>query len=357
MNACSPKKNQQETDISVDRMIKYIKDLSADEYMGRKPFSEGETKTINYIANLYKEIGLEPIDGDSYFQKVPLVEISLDPPKTMQLNTKGNLSKLAYADDFVVFSRRIQDKIELKESELVFAGYGIVAPEYNRNDYEGLDVKRKTVVVMVNDPGFGREDKSYFKGNEMTYYGRWTYKYEEAARQGAAGLLIIHQTKPAGYPWSVVLNSASVPKLYQQPSDNYMGRCAVEGWLTWETAEMLFSQIGKNLQKELQIASGEDFKGYSLQSNISVEFNNSARFDTTHNVLGLLKGTDLADEYIFYTAHWDHLGIGPKMNGDSIYNGAVDNGTSLAWMFEIARAFKANASKTSQINRIFSTIS
>ena len=345
MNACSSQSNQQKTEISVERMIKYIKDLSADDYMGRKPFSDGETKTINYIANLYKEIGLEPIDGDSYFQKVPLVEISLDPPKTMLLNTKGNQSKLAYADDFVVFSRRIQDHIELKDSELIFAGYGIVAPEYNRNDYEGLDVKGKTVVVMVNDPGFGREDKSYFKGNEMTYYGRWTYKYEEAARQGAAGLLIIHQTKPAGYPWSVVLNSASVPKLYQQPKDNYMGRCAVEGWITWEMAEMLFSQIGKNLKEELQFASKENFKGYSLDSRISVEFNNSARFDTTHNVLGLLKGSDLADEYIFYTAHWDHLGIGPKMNGDSIYNGAVDNGTSLAWMFEIARAFKAMPQK------------
>ncbi|NOU59809.1 M28 family metallopeptidase [Marinifilum caeruleilacunae] len=341
VGACSNQANEQKTDISIDRMIKYIKDLSADEFMGRKPFSEGELKTINYIADLYKEIGLEPVNGDSYFQEVPLVEVSLDPPKNLKLNYNNEEVDLSYANDFVVFSRRLQENIELKNSELIFAGYGIVAPEYNRNDYQDLDVKGKTVVVMVNDPGFGKEDKSNFKGNEMTYYGRWTYKYEEAARQGAAGLLIIHQTKPAGYPWSVVLNSASVPKLYQQPNDDYMSRCIAEGWITWETAEMMFSKVGKNLQEELDKASQKNFSGYSLEAKASVSFKNSARFDKTQNVLGVLKGSDLADEYIFYTAHWDHLGIGPKMNGDSIYNGAVDNGTSLAWMFEIARAFKA----------------
>lgn len=194
---------------------------------------------------------------------------------------------------------------------------------------------------MVNDPGFGSTDKDFFKGNEMTYYGRWTYKYEEAARQGAAGLLIIHQTKPAGYPWSVVLNSASVPKLYQQPSDKYMSRCVVEGWISWETAKSLFANAGKNLQQELQKAAKIGYKPFTFNTTANVEFKNTARFDKTNNVLGVLPGTDLADEYIFYSAHWDHLGIGPKMKGDSIYNGAVDNGTSLAWMFEIARAFKA----------------
>lgn len=345
INSCTSQLTNKKPNISTERMVKYIKDLSADKFMGRKPFSEGENKTINYIADLYQEIGLEPANQGSYFQEVPLVEITLNPPKVMQFHSKNQTLDLEYASDFVVFSRHIKEIISLKNSELVFAGYGIVAPEYNRNDYEGIDVKGKTVVVMVNDPGFGNENSTYFKGNEMTYYGRWTYKYEEAARQGAAGLLIIHQTKPAGYPWSVVLNSASVPKLYQQPNDNYESRCEVEGWITWETAEMLFEKVGKNLESELKNAANTNFKAYSLENKISVDFHNSARFDKTHNVLGMIKGSDLADEYLFYSAHWDHLGIGPKMNGDSIYNGAVDNGTSLAWMFEIAKAFKAMPQK------------
>lgn len=342
--SCNPKTekhNKTKTDVSIPRMISYIKELGSDEYQGRKPFSAGETKTINYIANLYKEIGLQPGNGNSYFQEVPLVEVSLTPPKTMKLEGAKVTKSLKYGSDFVVFSRRLQTEIELTNSELVFAGFGIVAPEYGWNDYKNIDVKGKTVVVMVNDPGFGSTDKSFFKGNEMTYYGRWTYKYEEAARQGAAGLLIIHQTKPAGYPWSVVLNSASVPKLYQQPSDNYMSRCAVEGWLTWKSARNLFADSGKDLQEELQKAAKKGYKPFSFNTKASVKFKNTARFDKTNNVLGILPGTDLTDEYIFYSAHWDHLGIGPKMKGDSIYNGAVDNGTSLAWMFEIARAFKA----------------
>nr|WP_320117121.1 M28 family metallopeptidase [uncultured Marinifilum sp.] len=347
-SACNlSKDNRQEikTVISTQRMVSYIKELASDEYQGRKPFTEGETKTINYISNIYKEIGLEPAVGDSYFQEVPLVEVSLTTPKYLKLESGNKTRNLKYADDFVVFSRRLENTIKLNKSELVFAGYGIVAPEYNWNDYKNLDVKGKTVIVMVNDPGFGSENKSFFKGNEMTYYGRWTYKYEEAARQGAAGILIIHQTKPAGYPWSVVLNSASVPKLYQQAADNYRSRCKIEGWISWETAQAIFADSGKKLINELQEASKANFKGYSLNKKASISFQNTMRFDKTHNVIGILPGSDLADEYIFYSAHWDHLGIGPKINGDSIYNGAVDNGTSLAWMFEIARSFKAMPTK------------
>lgn len=331
--------------ISTKEMANYIKVLASDKFQGRKPFSEGENKTINYIADLYREIGLEPVIGDSYFQEVPLVEITLKAPETMILQTPNKTNELSYGNDFVIFSHRLQKDIELINSDMVFAGYGIVAPEYNWNDYEGLDVKGKTVVVMVNDPGFGTTNKNFFKGNEMTYYGRWSYKYEEAARQGAAGLLIIHQTEPAGYPWSVVLNSASVPKLYQQPNDSYQSRCAIEGWLSWEAANQVFSDAGKNIEEEILTAKKVGYKGFDLKTKLTVHFQNSVRFDKTHNVLGVLKGSDLADEYIFYSAHWDHLGIGPKMNGDSIYNGAVDNGTSLAWMFEIARAFKAMPNK------------
>ncbi|MGQ1910254.1 M28 family metallopeptidase [Marinifilum sp. RC60d5] len=347
-NLSKDNKQERKTVISTQRMVSYIKELASDEYQGRKPFSEGETKTINYISNIYKEIGLKPAVGNSYFQEVPLVEVSLKAPKYLKLESLNKIQNLKYARDFVVFSRRLKDTIKLNKSELVFAGYGIVAPEYNWNDYKNLDVKGKTVIVMVNDPGFGSTDKSFFKGNEMTYYGRWTYKYEEAARQGAAGLLIIHQTKPAGYPWSVVLNSASVPKLYQQAADNYRSRCKIEGWISWETAQSIFADSGKKLINELQEASKANFKGYSLHKKASISFQNTIRFDKTHNVIGVLPGSDLANEYIFYSAHWDHLGIGPKINGDSIYNGAVDNGTSLAWMFEIARAFKSMPTKPSR---------
>jgi Zn-dependent M28 family amino/carboxypeptidase len=327
--------------ISTTRMTSYIQELASDEYQGRKPFSQAEAKTIQYIANQYKEIGLEPIQNNSYFQEVPLVEISLTAPKYLNVESPTKFTKLSYGADFVAFSRRIQTEIKLSESEVVFAGYGIVAPEYDWNDYKNLDVKGKTVIVLVNDPGFGSSDKSFFKGNEMTYYGRWTYKYEEAARQGAEGILIIHQDEPAGYPWSVVLNSASVPKLYQKAEDNYQSRCMIEGWLSLKAAKQLFSNADKNLDQEIRSAKQKGFTGFDLETKMSLTFQNSAHYDKTHNVLGLIPGTDLADEYIFYSAHWDHLGIGPKMKGDSIYNGAVDNGTSLAWMFEIARAFKA----------------
>ncbi len=346
--ACSsPEENLKNAEavISTTRMTNYIQELASDEYQGRKPFSDGEAKTIHYIANQYKEIGLEPIQNDSYFQEVPLVEISLTAPKHLNVESLTKFTKLNYGHDFVAFSRRIQNEIKLNESEVIFAGYGIVAPEYNWDDYKNLDVQGKTVIVLVNDPGFGSSDRTFFKGNEMTYYGRWTYKYEEAARQGAEGILIIHQDKPAGYPWSVVLNSASVPKLYQQAKDNYQSRCLVEGWLSLTAAQGIFSNANKNLNQAIQSAKQKNFTGFNLKTKISLAFQNSARFDKTHNVLGLIPGTDLADEYIFYSAHWDHLGIGPKMEGDSIYNGAVDNGTSLAWMFEIARAFKAMPQK------------
>lgn len=292
-----------ESVISTDRMINYIKELGSDKYQGRKPFSEGEVKTIDYIAKQYKAIGLDPINGDSYFQEVPLVEISLTPPKSLNLKSRTRVKNLMYGKDFVAFSRRLQDEIKLNESEIVFAGYGIVAPEYDWNDYKNLDVKGKTVIVLVNDPGFGSTDNSFFKGNEMTYYGRWTYKYEEAARQGAEGIMIIHQNEPAGYPWSVVLNSASVPKLYQRAKDNYQSRCLVEGWLTLNAAKQLFNDADKNLDTEIQSAKQKGFSAYDLSTKISVTFSNSTHFDNTHNVLGIIKGTDLADEYLFYSAH------------------------------------------------------
>ena len=184
---------------------------------------------------------MQPANNGSYIQEVPVVEVTDIPDERMKINMWNASIELKYKDDFVAFSKHLVDEIKINNSRMIFAGYGIVAPEYNWNDYEGLNVKGKTVVVLVNDPGFGTDNKDFFKGNEMTYYGRWTYKYEEAARQGAKGLLIIHETEEAGYPWSVVLNGAIQPKLYLQSEDNNMSMCALEGWLTLNAAKELFS--------------------------------------------------------------------------------------------------------------------
>jgi len=328
-----------ESVISEARMKEYVQVLASDEFQGRKPFSPGESKTIKYISEVYSDLGLKT--DNNYLQEVPLVEVTVGVDTPMQFETKGKEQSIRYKDDFVVFSRRLKDQIEVKDSEIVFAGYGIVAPEYGWNDYENLDVKGKTVLVLVNDPGLDSGNDELFKGNEMTYYGRWSYKFEEAARQGAAALLIIHDNKGAGYPWSVVLNSALVPKLYQQSENAYQDRAAIEGWLTHEVASKLFAENQLNLDEAILNAKKKGFHGFALDTKMSITIRNSFREDVTHNVIGIIKGSDLSDECIVYSAHWDHLGIGRKMNGDSIYNGAVDNGTSLAWMFEIAKAFKA----------------
>lgn len=340
--ACQSKPTLEDAELkmSEEKMKEYIQILASDEFQGRKPFSEGETKTIEYISNVYADTGLETINEKSYLQEVPLVEVTVGVDMPMNFTTKGKEKKIRYKDDFVIFSRRLEDKIEVENSELVFAGYGIVAPEYGWNDYENLDVKGKTVLVLVNDPGLDSGNDKLFKGNEMTYYGRWSYKYEEAARQGAAALLIIHDTKGAGYPWSVVLNSALVPKLYQQSKNKYADRAAMEGWLTHDIASQIFADNKVDLNESIAKAKKKGFKGFALKTKMSMKIRNSYREDKTQNVIGVIKGSDLSDECIVYSAHWDHLGIGRKMNGDSIYNGAVDNGTSLAWMFEIARAFK-----------------
>ena len=325
--------------IRTEDIEKYVKEIGSDAFMGRKPFTKGEDTTLKYLKNEFRRIGLEPANNGSYFQEVPMVEVEVDPEKKMKFQTENGEVNLDYKDDFVAFSRRLTDKIELDKSEIVFGGYGIVAPEYNWNDYENIDAEGKTVVVFVNDPGYGRGDTDFFNGNAMTYYGRWTYKYEEAARQGAKGLLIVHETGPAGYPWSVVLNGAVIPKLYLKPEDNYKSRCALEGWLTFDAAQKLFNKMGYNIQKMKEQAKQPSFESRKMPASLSFNMNSNHRFATSKNVMGYLPGKKREDEVLIYSAHWDHLGVDPTLEGDSIYNGAVDNGTSLAWMMEIAEAF------------------
>jgi Zn-dependent M28 family amino/carboxypeptidase len=228
----------------------------------------------------------------------------------------------------------------LDQSELVFAGFGITAPEYGRDDFQGMDLTGKTILVFVNDPGYGTSEP-YFKGNNMTYYGRWTYKFEEAARRGAKGCLIIHETGPAGYPWNVVRNSGESTELYLRPENGYQDRCAFEGWITETAAEKLFAACGMTFDQAKKSAVQKDFKPVTLPVKVSGWMKSSFETNTSRNVCGLIRGSKHPEEVVVYTAHWDHLGVGTKVNSDSIYNGATDNASAVAWMLEIARGFKS----------------
>lgn len=324
--------------INDSSLAKYLSVIAADSLEGRKPFTTGETKTINYLKTEFEKLGLKPGNGDSYFQEVPMVEIKSTPSEKMVVKSGLKEWSLNYLTEFVAGSRRVQNEVSVKNSPLVFAGYGIVAPEYGWNDYENLDVKGKIVVVLINDPGFA--DSTLFKGKNMTYYGRWTYKFEEASRQGAAGILIIHDTKPAAYPWTVVRSGWSKSKLQLQSEDNGMNRTVIEGWISLEGARKLFALGGQSFETLVAKARKKDFKAVDLNLTTSLTVRNKIKKSVTYNVLASIPGGKLKNEAIIYSAHWDHLGIGEKVQGDSIYNGAVDNATGVASLFEIASAFK-----------------
>ncbi|SHI46289.1 Zn-dependent amino-or carboxypeptidase, M28 family [Hymenobacter daecheongensis DSM 21074] len=318
----------------------YIKVLASDAYQGRKPFTIGEQKTTTFLANEFKKLGLKPGPDGTYFQAVPLVEITGMPAPTMQIGGGKQPLTLNYKTDYMAFTEQEKEQVALTNSPLVFAGYGVVAPEYGWNDYAGLDVKGKTVVVLVNDPGNAENDTTMFKGHAMTYYGRWMYKYEEAARQGAAGLLIIHDTKPAAYPWSVVQSSYSGAKLRPQTADRGASKCALEGWLTLDAAKKIFQAAGQSYDEAYAAANKKGFRARPLNLTLSTSIRNKLRRQTSKNVVAVLPGTTRPDEYIIYSAHWDHLGIGAPVNGDSIYNGAADNASGCAALLSIAKAFQ-----------------
>ncbi|MBB5396519.1 M28 family metallopeptidase [Mucilaginibacter sp. AK015] len=320
----------------------HIAVLANDSLLGRKPFTRGEDKTIAYIAREFKKLGLEPGNNGTYFQEVPLVEIT-SASQEMKISGAATTS-LKPGVDFVASTRREVDSLSLKNSPLIFAGFGVVAPEYGWNDYKGLDVKGKTVIVLVNDPGFKAKEK-LFKGDTMTYYGRWTYKYEEAARQGAAGVIIVHQTEPASYGWQVIQNSFTGSKLYLQQADKHMNRCMVEGWMSEEAATKLLSAAGINGDIR-EYARKKDFKAVPLKSTVSLSLKNTLNYSKSHNVIARLTGSARPDETILYTAHWDHFGIGkPDAKGDSVYNGAVDNASGVAAVLAVAKKFTQQKTK------------
>lgn len=329
--------NTVQVEVDVSTIGQHIEQLASDDFMGRMPFTEGEVKTVNYLKNQFSKLGLLPGNGSSYFQEVPLVEITGRPSEKMKISGGANSFDLNYFEDFVALTSKTDSEVNLEDSELVFAGYGIVAPEYGWNDYEGVDWKGKTAVVLVNDPGFQSADSTLFKGTEMTYYGRWTYKYEEAARQGAAGVMIIHETLPASYGWNVVQSSWSGAQLNLESAKP---TTEVQGWISNESAYKLFQASSIKVKDFNELARMKDFKPISLGLKASLKITNTIKRDVSKNVVALLPGTERKDEYVIYSAHWDHLGIGRPVNNDSIYNGAVDNASGTACLLAIAEAFK-----------------
>ncbi|ULQ53404.1 M28 family metallopeptidase [Flavihumibacter fluvii] len=346
---CTSKKTANPEDglaaFSADSLKQDIAMLASDSFMGRKPFTAGETKTIDYLQKAFAAIGLEPGNGSSFLQAVPMVSILATAAPDMKVKAaKGDFTLKAY-DDYIIWTDKPDSNTSLEHTELVFAGYGVVAPEYNWNDYEGLDVKGKVVMVMVNDPGFWTGDTTLFKGKTMTYYGRWTYKFEEAARQGAKGCLVIHNTKAAGYPFSVQQKSFNTSRLQLDNRGKGIKNCDVIGWITETAANTLFKAAGFD-SSLLVKANRPGFKAPPLNLQVSTTMKVTASYNKSYNVIGRITGTKRPDEVVIYTAHWDHLGIGrPDATGDSIYNGALDNATGTAGLLELARAFKSMATK------------
>jgi Zn-dependent M28 family amino/carboxypeptidase len=327
--------------ISAESLAKNTQILSSDEFEGRAPASKGEELTINFIREEFQKLGLEPGNGDSFYQEVPMVEINSVPEGNLVIQAIAGTHEFSFGDEFTSVTLRTVDEVSLDSTEMVFVGYGIVAPEYDWNDYEDIDVRGKTVVMLVNDPGFATEDPDFFTGRAMTYYGRWTYKYEEAARQGAAGAFIIHETEPAAYGWGVVQNGWTGPQFILPSEDKNMSRCAVEGWLTRDVSKKILEEAGQDFESLKVSATKRGFKAIPLDLKASLVLKNSIKESLSHNVIAVVPGSERADEYIFYMAHWDHFGRNPNLEGDQIFNGALDNATGTAGLIELARAFKS----------------
>ena len=329
--------------IDANGLLTHTKVLSSDEYEGRAPGTMGEELSVKYISDQFKTIGLEPGNSDgTYFQKVPLVGITPE-PAPLVLQKGGTRQTLKWKDDVVAWTKHVADKATLENSELVFVGYGVVAPEFNWDDYKGVDVKGKTLVMLVNDPPVSDPsnpnelDPKTFGGKAMTYYGRWTYKYEIAAQKGAAGALIVHETGPAGYPFNVVQGKTGEQFDLVTPDKN-MSRVSIEGWMTLDQSKKLMQLARQDFDALKAQAATRDFKPVPLGVNASMTIHNKLRSVDSRNVLGKLSGSDpkLKDEYVVYTAHWDHFGKGPE----GIFHGAEDDALGCAALVEVARAFK-----------------
>lgn len=328
--------NQAYNSFDLKQIKQDIKTLSSDEFGGREPATEGGKKTTDLLVKSFKALGYQPGNNGSYLQKVPLVSI------TSEIKSELKIGDIAFEGlkNYVATSRKMDKNIGLKDSELVFVGYGVNAPEYGWNDYEGLDVKGKTVVVLVNDPGYATQDPELFNGNTMTYYGRWIYKYEEAARQGAAGAIVIHETKPASYGWNVIESGWSGAQYHLPASEVNEPAIDVEMWITLDKAKELFNKAGMNFETQKEKAKHKGFKAVSLKQKASIKLVNEVKQSVSNNVVATLPGTSQKEDHILYMAHWDHLGSKMVDGKKVVYNGAHDNATGTAGLIAIANAFK-----------------
>jgi Zn-dependent M28 family amino/carboxypeptidase len=331
--------------VSTDAILADTRKLSSDEFEGRAPGTKGEQLTVQYFIDQFKAAGLQPGNPDgSWTQKVPLVSLTPQPQGPLVVKRGGQTRPFKIRDEVVVFSKHVTEEVRLENSELVFAGYGVQAPEFQWDDFRGVDVKGKTIVVLVNDPPVAAAgnpselDPKIFGGRAMTYYGRWTYKFEKAAELGAAGVLIVHETVPAGYPFTVVQGMGGERFDLVTPDKN-AGRSKIEGWMSVEAATALLKMAGQDYQKLKALAATRNFKAVPLGATAAVTVKQKSRTLDSQNVIAKLPGSDpvLKDEYIVYTAHWDHFGVGTPVNGDTIYNGALDNASGSAMVMEIAR--------------------
>jgi len=338
--------------LSQSTLEEMVRTLSSDAFEGRAPSTPGEDRTVAYLIDKFKAAGLQPGNNGSWTQDVPTVEISVIAPSGLAITGGTQTQLYAYGKDFVAGTYRITPQTRITDAELVFVGYGINAPELGWNDYAGIDMKGKIAVILVNDPDYANTDESgQFKGRRMTYYGRWTYKFEEAARQGAAGALIVHDTFPAAYGWNVVESSWTGAQYFVQTANDGADQTMANGWVQKPVAEAILNAAGQNLTALSEAAKKPGFKPVQLGLKGSLGFDNTIRRATSRNVVGILPGKKRPDEYVLYTAHWDHLGrCKPDATGDDICNGAVDNATGTAMLAALAEAnVKAGAADRSQV--------
>jgi Zn-dependent M28 family amino/carboxypeptidase len=332
--------------ITPDGLLAHIKVLASDEFEGRAPGSKGEELSVKYITDQFKKLGLKPGNPDgTYTQEVPLAGIKSEPQMSFVIGDKT--MDLKYPDDFVASSARLQPEIKIDKSALVFVGYGIVAPEYGWDDYKDVDVKGKTLLMLIGDPPIpdpkdpSKLDDKMFKGKAMTYYGRWTYKYEIAAKKGAAAAIIIHETEPAAYPWQVVRSSWSKENFELDNPNKNMDAVSARSWIALDVAKKLLADSGQDFDALKKSAITKGFRPVVLTAKANIDIKQQVRAFKSHNVIGKLEGSDpkLNGEYVIYTAHWDHLGRHPELQGDQIFNGAIDNASGVASVIEIAAAF------------------
>jgi Zn-dependent M28 family amino/carboxypeptidase len=332
--------------ITPDGLLAHIKILASDEFEGRAPGTKGEELSVKYISDQFKQIGLKPGNPDgSYIQEVPLAGIKSEPKMSFKFG--GKTTELKFPDDFVASSARLQPEIKIDNSDVVFVGYGIVAPEYGWDDYKDADVKGKTILMLVGDPPIldpkdpSKLDDKMFKGKAMTYYGRWTYKYEIAAQKGAVAAVIIHETGPAGYPYSVVKTSWGKENYEIDAPNKNMDAVEVRSWITLDVARKMLADCGQDFDAMKKSAITKEFRPVTLNAKANIDIKQQLRSFKSHNVIGKLDGSDpkLQDEYEIYTAHWDHLGRHPELQGDQIFNGAIDNASGVASVIQLAAAF------------------